>query len=195
MDFPNRILTNLPVLGSDAYEHRTPAWLVNSVRGILALAGLYLLWETVSGDEPLLLRAIMGLLVAGFWFFVFTRQIWGKVVRFTADRQGIYFPCNDLLVSVLGRRVHVQQWLFVPWCNISNLRLDQVRDSDGQACPCIAFEVQLSGSQEADFFQHIEHPDSQRYSADGARSLAYGDNPPSPQDTLTKLQNLRGTGW
>lgn len=194
MDFPNRELSVLPALGSEAYEHRPPVWLVQTVRGLLALGGLVLLWQMVGDDAPLLLRVFLGGLAAAFWFFVFTRQIWGKVVRFVADRQGIYFPSNDLYAGVVGRRVQVHHWLFVPWCNISNLRLDQVRDSDGQPRPCVAFEVQLAGSQEANFFYYVAEPDGQRYDIHGARSLAYGDNPPAPKDTLIRLQRLSGRG-
>ncbi len=189
MDFPNRVLTSLPTFNGEHYVHRTPLWLIRTMRSLFALGGAFLLWQVLRGNDPLLVRGFMVLLAAGFWLFAFARQIWEKVVRFVADRQGIYFPSNDLVVSVLGRP-QVHQWLFVPWCNIRNLRLAYSIDNDGDRGLSIVFDVQLADTQEVDFFRHVAHPEGQVYASDGARSLAYRDNPPAPKDTLARLQAL-----
>jgi hypothetical protein len=186
----NQILPSLPLISGEHYVHRPPVWLTAVVRlafGLMAIVTAvwaYLDWST----SPLGFRLLACILVPAFCFSSLRSDVWGGA-DFIATDKGIFFPCNELRVITLGRD-RKDSWLWVPWSNIENLRLAEYDDHDNDRRTCVAFDLNVSGEERADFFRGASNPVDSTIHPDNLLSVAYGGFPPSPKEVFTRLKVL-----
>jgi hypothetical protein len=139
---------------------------------------------------PLGFRGLACVLVSAFSFFALHERTWEKTIKFIADKHGIFFPCNELLVSALGQK-HQKAWLLVPWGNITNVRIAQEYDNDHDLAACVAFDVRVSPEEQAGYFKYVGYPTDCATNEEDILSVAYNDNPPSPRKTFALLKELK----
>jgi hypothetical protein len=187
----NRAFHRLPSLLGDHYVHRTPRWLVILVRlffgaGSVAFASLSIQdWNNM----PFGFRALVCVLVPAFMLLALLPRRWEKTIKFLADDRGVFFPCNELLATTLGREGS-SRWLLVPWENIANIRVSTEIDCENSSSPCIAFDVKVSPEEQADFFRHVGSPTDRSQTASDIVPVAYGGYPPAPRITVERLKQL-----
>ena len=188
----NQIFPEAPPLVGEYYVHRTPGWLVALIRlafciGAIAVATMsYQDWSKM----PLGFRGLTCVLVPAFAFFAFHGRTWKKTVKFIAADAGIFFPCSELIVTVVGQE-HKNAWLLVPWANITNVRITKEYDNANDLATCVAFDLRVSQEEQAGFFQRVGYPTDSARHDESLLSVAYSDNPPSPKKTLARLKDLR----
>jgi hypothetical protein len=181
--FPER-----PTLGEEHYVHRTPEWLVVLFRvsfgiGAIVLAAMSLRdWS----EMPLGFRGLVCILAPAFVFFALRTP---GAIKFLADDRGVFFPCNELLVTVAGRE-RSTRWLLVPWINISNIRVAREIDHEGSSAKCVAFDVKVSPEEQAEFFLHVGYPSDRTRNGDVCLPVAFSDFPPVPKKTVALLQGM-----
>jgi hypothetical protein len=185
----NRTLTEIPALADDYYVHRTPKWLMMFIRLALGVGGVVLAVLSYRdwSHMPLGFRGLVCILVPAFLLFALRST---RTTKFVADTRGVFFPCNELLVTTIGRK-NPNTWLFVPWGNIMNIRVGTSIDYEGDKSKCVAFDVKVSSQEKAAFFQHVGAPTDREQSVNGFLSVAYSDNPPAPRKAVAILLQLR----
>lgn len=174
----NRIHPEAPRPDGENFVYRLPASLLQLLRlgsGIAGIATAFLAvhnWNVM----PLPVRILCALLAAGLCFVAINRQILNPRTHFVADEQGMFFP---------GRN----RWLFVPWPNISDIRIVEIMD--GESSTGIAFNLRLSPQEKSEFFQkHLKPVDHLRA---GSEQLAvgYANYPPRPKALAATLLGLK----
>ncbi|MDR3370403.1 hypothetical protein [Rhodoferax sp.] len=187
----NQIFPKRPTLVGEHYVHRIPAWLTTLLRlafGIMAIATAILSYQN-WGQMPLGFRGLVCVLVPALTFFALYKDMWGTI-KFMAATDGIFFPCNELLVTVLGQG-RKNAWLLVPWSNIANVRLAKYLDNDNDLKTCVAFDLRISQEEQARFFHYAGSPTDRARHSENSLSIAYGGTPPSPKKVFTLLQDLK----
>ena len=108
---------------------------------------------------------------------------WGSIGKaipnvdlFVADEQGIFFPGQD-------------RWLFVPWPNISNIRVVEIMD--GESSTGIAFNLRLSPQEKTEFFRQPLRPADHLHAGSAQLAVGYASYPPSPKALATILLGLK----
>jgi hypothetical protein len=186
----NQVLPKLPSLAGENYVHSIPVWLATLLRfffgvcAIITAIMFYIDWDNTS----LGFRVLACILVPAFIFFSLHKDAW-QSISFIATGNGIFFPCNELVVITLGKK-RKTAWLLVPWTNIANVRLAKYLDNDNDLRTCVAFDLKVSQEERASFFQYVANPtDSENYPED-ILSVAYGGALPSPKGAFTRLKEL-----
>jgi len=188
----NLVFAKPPSLIGEHYVHRTPRWLLTFFRlsfgiGALAMAAMaYFEWSRMA----LGFRALTCVLAPLFAFFALHRRLWEKTIKFIAADQGIFFPCNELVATVLGQK-HKDAWLLVPWANITDVRMAKTCDNDNGLAKCVAFDLCVSPEEEAGFFRYVGNPTDSTRLPGSLLSVAYLDNPPSPKKTCALLKEMQ----
>jgi hypothetical protein len=188
----NQVFSEQPSLAGKHYVHRTPEWLVALVRlafGIAAIGVAAMTYQDWRG-MPFGFRALSCVLVPAFAFFALSQQMWRKTIKFIATDEGIFFPCNELVVTTIGQDFR-SAWLLVPWKNIANARLAKVHDNDNSLATCLALDLKVSPEEEAAFFRHVDAPTDRASHEKKVLSVAYSSVPPSPKKALRLLKALR----
>ena len=175
----NQVHHELPTLEGEYFVYRLPHWLIHLLRAFSGIAGITTALIAIRhwGNMPVQFQALTCLLVPAFFYFATTRQTGSRHVRLLADEQGMFFPGED-------------KWLFVPWTNISKIRV--VKIMDGNASTGVAFNLQLSPQEEFEFFQNHLKPADQLNSRGLLLAVGYVNWPPSPKklaDILLGLKN------
>lgn len=192
----NQTHSELPTLSEDHYIHCLPKWLEITLRvlfGVFALAMLVMSYQQWR-DMPAGFRWLAGIMIAAFWFFSLYSRIWRNNIKFIADRRGMFFPSNDYLVKTVGDQA-MPTWLFVPWNNISNIRVAMQKDYDGHS-KCVAFNLYITPKERSDYFEHVGAPADVKQRALNVVPVSYSDYPPHPKKTvaaLIRLKNQHGT--
>ena len=174
----NRIHLEAPSPDGEYFVYRLPAWLVQLLRvgsGIAGSATVFLAaqhWSTM----PLPVRVLCAFLAAGFGIVAINRRILDPHTHFVADEQGIFFPGHG-------------KWLFVPWTNISDIRVVEIMD--GESSTGIAFNLRLSPQEQSEFFQkHLKPVD--HFRAGGEQlAVGYANYPPRPKALAAALLGLK----
>ena len=120
-----------------------------------------------------------------FLIFAFHPR-WGLIEPpfFLANRKGMYFnPSGTLQFGRLPRKV----WLFVPWKNISNIRVSQI--VKGEYSKGMAMDVKASSDEVAEFFGHYGIPSDRNQFNDGRFSVVFYEQSHSKK-LVAKLLNL-----
>lgn len=173
-----------------AYVHQTPVWLLKAFRVMLLAAAIALavLSARTWTDMPRPAQVLVSILSPAFLMLSLWSRPWKSAVKFMADDQGLYFPGNSHLVMSLTAQTNTE-WLFVPWLRIQNLRLSTETGDEGG--PCVAFDVTVSPTEREAFFKHVGTPRDRRAPNHEVVFAAYGDLPPHPKKTLSRLNALR----
>lgn len=174
----NRIHLEAPNPDGESFVYRLPTWFAQLLRvgsGIAGIATAFLAASDWSA-MPLPVRVLWALLGAGFCIVAINRRILEPRTRFVADEQGIFFPGHD-------------KWLFVPWPNISDIRVVEIMD--GESSTGIAFNLRLSPNEKSEFFQkHLKPVD--HFRAGGEQlAVGYANYPPRPKALAAALLELK----
>lgn len=140
-------------------------------------------------DMPPGFRLLSGALIAAFWFFSLYSRIWRNNIKFIADRRGMFFPSNDYLVKTAGKKA-LHTWLFVPWSNVSNIRVATQKEYDGLS-KCVAFNLYITPAERSDYFEHVGSPADTKQRALNVVPVSYSDYPPHPKKTVAALIRLK----
>ena len=174
----NQVHHEVPTLEGEHFVYRLPRWLVHLLRAFSGIAGITTALIAIQhwGDMPVQFRALTCLLVPAFFYFATTRRTGNRHVHLLADEQGMFFPGGD-------------KWLFVPWANISNIRV--VKIMDGNASTGVAFNLRLSPQEEFEFFQNHLKPADHLNSRGRLLAVGYVNWPPSPGKLAAILLGLK----
>lgn len=186
----NQIFPKMPSLVGAHYVHHIPVWFAALLRllcGVCAITTatmFYLDW----GNTSFGFRVLACLLVPAFTFFFLRKEAWQSISFIAAD-DGVFFPCNELLVITLGQK-RKNAWLLIPWVNIANVRLAKYLDNDNDLRPCVALDLKVSQEERAGFFQYVANPTDSAHHSGSILSVAYGGALPSPKKAFTRLKEL-----
>jgi hypothetical protein len=186
----SQVFCKMPSLVGEHYVHSSPVWVATLLRLLFGVCAIttatmfYIDWDNTS----LGFRVLACLLVPAFTFFSLHKKAWQSISFIAADN-GIFFPCNELVVITLGRK-RKTAWLLVPWTNIANVRLAKYLDNDNDLRTCVALDLKVSQKERADFFQYVANPTDGAHPSENILSVAYGGALPSPKKTFTRLKEL-----
>ena len=135
-------------------------------------------------------RCMAFILVPAFAFFAFYWPIWEKTTKFIADKRGVFFPCNELLVHAIGQ-ARRKEWLLVSWDKVSNIHTSEEFTYEGSSAACVAFDVAVTPEEDVKFFKHVGTPVDQKGRGKAVRSVAYSDFPLAPEETVKLLRKLK----
>ena len=141
----NRVL-DAPPDPRSAYLVRNEPRCVNLLRrGLLVLAAGALAWLAISAATLALALGIASALA-----LVLALRLPPPAVHFIADALGIYVPPRPTGCGTPGP-AETKRWLFVPWTNISGIRVQLLLDESGSA-KGVAFSVRASAEQQQLYF-------------------------------------------
>jgi len=194
----NKRLPEMPDLGSEAYAPQMPVWFTHLLRLISILFAIALGWFGLHewGSLPVWVQILVCILSPVFLFSAFSSRGWAVYSTtpfFLADHLGMYFKHKDALTTHLGKNADVKNlqrksWLFVPWENISNIRVAQLMTSDGTA-EGAAFDVKANAEEVAEFF--IDDLIEKQTMQPGMVAVGFYKNiPPAPQKVASVLQEM-----
>lgn len=137
-----------PLPAANRFSYGLPAWGAQLLRlaflgvgaGLLALA-----WLAAVRSAPLYGIALPGAMGALF-LIIAVRAV--PTVYFLADEAGMYFP-ESRSHFLLGGSGEIR-WLFVPWANVSGIRVTRIRQTD-----YVSFSVAASEEEERRFFGNL----------------------------------------
>ena len=163
----NGIMAELPTPEGDYYTVMAPHWFAFPVRGASVAFGIAALWFIVPvwKEMPLWSLIIACIVVTSFVYVALNSKGW---IRFLttpllhADHLGIYLPSHQS--RTLGEKVS-QRWLFVPWGNISDVRVDKTYDGDcdgRSVVKCAAIDVVAASDEIDEFFFDLTERRSNR---------------------------------
>ena len=187
----NRILDELPEIRNGDYSSNPPMWFRYFFKLLYALSGIGLAIWAVSDWQGMEVgfRVMLSAMVPLFLIFAFHPR-WGltEPPSFLANHLGMYFKPSGIKLSggfrlgQLPRKV----WLFVPWRNISNIRVSRI--IKGEFSKGMIMDVKASSDEVAEFFWPYGIPSDSKPFNDGRTSVAFYEN--SSQKVVAKLLNL-----
>jgi hypothetical protein len=147
----NRILDSKPTITGPHFVYHMPKW------GVIALKGVFLLFGVASFCLAFYWQGINPIFISGFIYFlsgallliavVFRGR---EVVYFICDYSGMYFPPYKSLLSL--RPVgEYEAWLFVPWTNIKEIRIERLPSFGTRYTRGVAFCLRAT-AEEAEMF-------------------------------------------
>lgn len=139
-------------------------------------------------EMPVLAQIMVAVLTPLFLIVAIHPKGWAQLstVPFLyADQSGMYFPSNN--PRVLGKKYECR-WLFVPWANISNLRVASVMTSEGKQS-CAAMDVVASKEEVNEFF--CESLQGEQFVEPGFVAVAFYCNiPPRAKTVVARLKTI-----
>ena len=195
----NKILSEMPILTDGTYAPIMPLWLVNGLRIFSVLFSLYVAWLGYLdwSKMPIFAKVTICLLAPAFLYFsLSSKKGWATYVSnpfFLADHKGVYLRHQNAFTTFLGssnqdKKRQSQQCLFVPWCNIANIRIGSVSSSDGYSTAAV-FDVKASAEEIANFFDDglkDKMPTQENMKA----VCFYHNSVPSPSKVVAHLQEM-----
>lgn len=188
----NIIFPKMPALKSAHYVHRFPMWLVIFFRLLFGLGGTVLAIFTFRdwNQLPSNFRELVFILSPTFMFFAFYGKLWNSNITFITDDRGVFFPCYDFHAITIGIE-GLNEWFFVPWINISDIRVGKNHDHEGNVTTCIAFDIMVSSEEREKFFRLVGNPTDQNQYRDGKFSATFSDFPLSHRNTVNILETFK----
>jgi hypothetical protein len=187
----NRILDELPVIMSGDYSSNPPLWFRYFFKFLFALGGIGFVILVISDWQGieigfLLMISVMASL---FLFFAFHPR-WGltEAPYFLANHLGMYFKANSHKPGAsfrLGWQPR-EVWLFVPWNNISNIRVGRI--VKGEFSKGLIMDAKVSSNEVAEFLWSYGIPSDSKQFNDGRTSVVFYES--SSQKMVAKLLNL-----
>ena len=194
----NKRLHEMPTLGSDAYAPTMPVWFTNLLRLVSILFATALVWLAMRGwaTLPVWVLILICILAPVFFFSALNSRGWALYSTtpfFLADHLGMYFKHRDALTKHLGKDAEIKNqqrkaWLFVPWENISNIRLAKVISHEGTS-EGAAMDVKATAEEVAQFFID-DLKDKQSRQEDMFAVAFYTNFPPRPRHVVSILQEM-----
>lgn len=194
----NKLLTEMPNLGSEAYAPTMPEWFSNLLRLISIMFAIGVVWLGFSdwAKMPLFAQIIICILPPVFFFSAFSSRGWAQysvMPFFLADRLGMYFKHKNALITHLGKDAQLENsqrkhWLFIPWENISNIRVSKVTTHDGSFNGAV-LDVKATKEELDQFFGGCR-VDEKLLQDDSVTVAFYMNVPPTPRKVVTVLQDM-----
>lgn len=112
---------------------------------------------------------------------------------FLADRLGMSFKHKNVLITHLGKDAQLENsqrkhWLFIPWENISNIRVSKVTTHDGSFNGAV-LDV-IATKEELDQFFGGRRVDEKLLQDDSVTVAFYMNVPPTPRKVVAVLQDM-----
>lgn len=194
----NKLLHEMPTLGSDAYAPTMPVGFTNFLRLVSILFATALVWLAMRdwATLPVWVLILICILAPVFFFSALNSRGWALYSTtpfFLADHLGMYFKHTDALTKHLGKDAEIKNlqrktWLFVPWENISNIRVAKVISHDGTS-EGAALDVKATAEEIAQYF--IDDLKDKEPMQDGQYAVAFYTNfPPRPRNVVSILQEM-----
>jgi hypothetical protein len=194
----NKLLPEMPNLGSEAYAPKMPEWFTNLLRLISVLFAVGVAWLGFRewAKMPLFAQIIVCILPPAFFFSAFSSRGWAlysSTPFFLANRLGMYFKHKNALITHLGKGAEAENsrrksWLFVPWENIANIRVSKVTTHDGSFNGAV-LDVKAT-KEELDQFFGRRRVDEKLLQDDSVTVAFYMNVPPMPRKVVTVLQDM-----
>lgn len=156
----NQRLPEMPHLGSEVYAPTMPVWLTNLLRLFSLVFALFVAWLGFHdwSKMPLWVLVIVCIIPPLFLMAAFSAKGWAQYSSrpfFLADYHGMYFKHKEALITHVGKDApiineHRKNWLFVPWKNISNIRVSKIFTHHGSTSAAM-FDVKATEDELADF--------------------------------------------
>jgi hypothetical protein len=192
----NKRLPEMPSLGSEAYAPMMPKWFTNLLRLISLLFAIAVAWFSIHdwAQMPLWVKLLVCILVPVFFFSALHAKGWSQYSStpfFLADHLGMYFKHKHAVTLHLGKNAEAENnrrksWLFVPWKNISNIRVSKVATHDGSTNGAV-LNVKATEEELQDFFADIQV--DKHLQQDGSVSVAFYMNVPPMPRTVVAIAN------
>jgi len=145
----NKILGARPVFGDDHFAYRTPRWVDVTYRGLfVSIAGLLAYLALSLNGIPSMLTALLWLASGSLILIALRPRSEAASIYFVCDHEGIYFP-SSRAQSVVAPRTDIP-WLYVPWRNISDIRIQLLLDETANT-KGVVFAVVASAAEEREF--------------------------------------------
>ena len=149
----NEVVSEMPPLDGDCYVALAPKWFTFLLRFFTGSFTAMVTWFTVRGWSgiPLGFQILLCILLPTFFFMALHPKGWASFSIkpfFVANELGMYFPSHRKYVVGAPNR---NDWLLVPWENISNIRLDEFSGYESMT-ECAAFDVRASVKEVKRYF-------------------------------------------
>jgi hypothetical protein len=154
------------------------------VAGAVTAVMLARQWQVM----PLWAALMAGLLAPALMGFSVWPRAWRDTTRFIADETGMFFPAYAALTLGATEPGQEEAWLAVPWQHVTNIRVATEIGEDGR---CVAFDLQVSPSERARFFETVGEPRDRRGRHPALVFAAYGGWPPSAKPVAQRLLSLQ----
>lgn len=196
----NKLLSEMPNLGSEAYAPVMPKWFTNLLRLVSLSFAIATVWGSVRSwvTLPWWVQILVCILVPVFFFAAIHSNGWAYYSSspfLLADRFGMYFKHKNALTTHIGKGAQTENsrrkcWLFVPWENISNIRVSKVKTHEGSFNGAM-LDVKAT-ADELDSFFGVRQADKDKITLpDGSVSVGFYMNvPPTPRKVVTVLQEM-----
>jgi hypothetical protein len=196
----NKILPEMPALTSDVYAPVMPMWLANTLRLLSVTLAVYMAYLGYNewSNMPTFAKVIICILSSAFFFFSLSSEkgwaLYAKNPFFLADRSGMYFRHNQAFTTFIGnnnqdKKHKSQQWLFVPWSNIANIRVARVGSTTDGYSDAAAFDV-IATAEEIRAFFDDDLKDKKPIQSGMQAVCFYQNMPPSPRKVVAQLQTM-----
>lgn len=188
----------MPTLGTYTYAPTMPVWFTNLLRLVSILFATALVWLGMrdSATLPNWTLVLICILAPVFFFSALSSRGWALYSTtpfFIADHLGMYFKHTDASTKHLGKDAEIKNlqrktWLFVPWENISSIRVAKVISYDGTS-EGAALDVKATAEEIAQYFID-DLKDKQPMQNDLFAVAFYTNFPPRPRHVVSILQEM-----
>ena len=187
----NTVFNELPILSGAHFICREPLYVGLFRRGGCLLVGSGLAYSALSAPAiPWPLAALLSI-ASGLAMLAAIRQQAAPIL-FAGDSPGVYFPSRPRF-SLVGRAT-AQCWLFVPWSNISAIKVQRLLDESGSRRG-VAFSLRVSEEERRRYFPESVRQRPGVSSASGAAisiGAAYpGGEAGSPERLAERLRRMQ----
>jgi len=155
--YVNIVVAELPTPEGDYYTIMTPRWFAFMARVATASFGIAVIWFVVPvwREVPPWALFIACIVIIALLVIAINSKGWNRFLQtplLHADQLGIYLPSHK--PRTIGEKVS-PRWLFVPWENLSNIRVDKAYiptcDERG-VVSCAAIEVVATSDEVDEYF-------------------------------------------
>lgn len=144
----NTVFNEFPTLSAAHFICREPLYVGLFRRGGYLLVGSGLAYSALSAPAVSWPLAALLSIVSGLAILAAIRQQ-AALILFAGDSPGVYFPSRPCF-SLTGRAT-AQRWLFVPWSNISAIKVQRLLDESGSR-QGVAFSLRASEEERRLYF-------------------------------------------
>jgi hypothetical protein len=188
----NKILHQAPVLRDKNFICHRLALPMKLATGIFCVVSLGIFSTHISDWTSFLFIFFGFFLIPIVLIYPLLSKASKPQIYFWADKRGLFFPRSDDVLN--AEQQQKQNWLFVPWQNVSNLRNATIRNAD-ELVDSIAFDIKISPQQGKEFFKKVYCPtDREQSFAKGVLSLGYGFGVHPPIAVLFDLMGTNNGG-
>ena len=187
----NTVFNELPPLSAEHFICREPPYVGLFRRGGCFLVGSGLAYSALLAPAaPWQLAALLS--IASGLAILAAIRLQAAQMLFAGDSPGVYFPSRPRF-SLVGRAT-AQRWLFVPWSNISAIKVQRLLDESGSR-QGVAFSLRASEEERRLYFPESVRQRPGVSSAPGAAisiGVAYpGGEAGSPERLAERLRGMQ----